>query len=55
MLKSIINFILGIFVDRATESIQVAQTTFKLWAYLSIILFGSLVAAILYSLYAMIF
>ena len=55
MLKNIINFALDLFLDKATDTIQTAQTTFKLWAYLITILFGSIVLAILYGLYAMIF
>ena len=53
--KSVFNLVFGIAVDTATDSIQIARTTFKAWAYLSIILFGSFVLAILYGLYAIIF
>lgn len=49
------NILFNLGVDTVSDSVQTVRWTLKLWSYLSIIFFGSIVVGILYGLYALIF
>lgn len=55
LLSKLFNILFNLGVDTVSDSVQTVRWTIKFWSYLSIILFGSFVLAILYGLYALIF
>lgn len=55
LLTKFFNILFNLGVDTVSDSVQTVRWTIKFWSYLSIILFGSFVLAILYGLYALIF
>lgn len=55
LLTKLFNILFNLGVDTVSDSVQTVKWTIKFWSYLSIILFGSFVLAILYGLYALIF
>ena len=55
LLTKLFNILFSLGVDTVSDSVQTVRWTIKFWSYLSIILFGSFVLAILYGLYALIF
>jgi hypothetical protein len=55
LLTKLFNILFNIGVDTVSDSVQTVRWTIKFWSYLSIILLGSFVLAILYGLYALIF
>jgi hypothetical protein len=55
LLTKFFNILFNIGVDTVSDSVQTVRWTIKFWSYLSIILLGSFVLAILYGLYALIF
>lgn len=55
LLTKLFNILFNLGVDTVSDSVQTVRWTIKFWSYLSIILFGSFVLAILYGLYALIF
>lgn len=55
LISKLFNILFNLGVDTVSDSVQTVRWTIKFWSYLSIILFGSFVLAILYGLYALIF
>lgn len=55
LLTKLFNILFNLGVDTVSDSVQTVRWTIKFWSYLSIILFGSFVLAILYGLYSLIF
>ena len=55
LLTKLFNILFNLGVDTVSDSVQTVRWTLKFWSYLSIILFGSFVLAILYGLYVLIF
>ena len=55
LFTKLFNILFNLGVDTVSDSVQTVRWTLKLWAYLSIIFFGSIVVAILYGLYNLIF
>lgn len=55
LLAKLFNILFNLGVDTVSDSVQTVRWTLKLWSYLSIIFFGSIVVGILYGLYALIF
>lgn len=55
LFTKLFNILFNLGVDTVSDSVQTVRWTLKFWSYLSIILFGSFVLAILYGLYALIF
>lgn len=55
LLTKLFNILFNLGVDTVSDSVQTVRWTLKLWSYLSIIFFGSIVVGILYGLYAIIF
>ena len=55
LISKLFNILFNLGVDTVSDSVQTVRWTIKFWSYLSIILLGSFVLAILYGLYALIF
>ena len=55
LFTKLFNILFNLGVDTVSDSVQTVRWTLKFWSYLSIILLGSFVLAILYGLYALIF
>ena len=55
LISKLFNILFNLGVDTVSDSVQTVRWTIKFWSYLSIILFGSFVLAILYGLYTLIF
>ena len=55
LLTKLFNILFNLGADTVSDSVQTVRWTLKFWSYLSIILFGSFVLAILYGLYALLF
>ena len=55
LFTKLFNILFNLGVDTVSDSVQTVRWTLKLWSYLSIIFFGSIVVGILYGLYALIF
>ena len=55
LLTKLFNILFNLGVDTVSDSVQTVRWTIKFWSYLSIILFGLFVLAILYGLYGLIF
>lgn len=55
LLTKLFNILFNLGVDTVSDSVQTVRWTLKLWSYLSIIFFGSIVVGILYGLYNLIF
>lgn len=55
LISKLFNILFNLGVDTVSDSVQTVRWTIKFWSYLSIILLGSFVLAILYGLYTLIF
>ena len=55
LFTKLFNILFNLGVDTVSDSVQTVRWTLKLWSYLFIIFFGSIVVAILYGLYNLIF
>lgn len=52
---NLFHLLFNIGIDTVSESANTVKTTLRIWSYLSILFFGSIVLAILYGLYSLIF
>ena len=55
LFTKLFNILFNLGVDTVSDSVSTVTWTIKLWSYLSIIFFGSIVVGILYGLYNLIF